>query len=222
MRAIHCSTSIAMATPSSTQLALHLADKSLAPITSSSRQPSSSAAQMRSQAQALSSLTNTALVAYETASRLGLGLPERILIETQSSGPIVLHSYLNPLSIHRPQSRRVRSRNSGVAVAEETRAEMRSIHEVTDNGYAEQHSPSCEVLVNGVEDSETGAEEGNDSLHQPPLLIASVVAPTSADSGNARRAAARLERTGRTFQRECVQEQEQRRHLDAVADGEDG
>lgn len=208
---------MAMATPSSAQLAIHLADRSLAPITSSSRQPSSSPAQMRSQAQALSSLTNTALVAYETASRLGLGVPERILIETQAAGPIVLHSYLNPLSIQRPRSWRTQSRDSGDTVAEEARAGMRSIHEAADIG--QRH----EVLVNGVEDGETGAEElGNDSLHQPPLLVASVVAPTSADSGNARRAASRLERTGRTFQREWLREQEQGRHLDAVTDEEDG
>jgi hypothetical protein len=214
---------MAMASPLSSHLALHLADRALAPITSSSRQPSSSPAQVRSQAQALSSLTSSALVAYETASRLGLGVPERILIETQSSGPIVLHSYLNPLSVQRPGSWRVQSCDSGDVVAEETRAGMRSIREAADNGYAEQHGQSHEGLVNGVDDDETGAEEmGSDSLHQPSLLIATVVAPSSADSGSARKAAARLERTGRTFQREWVREQEQRRHIDAIAVEEDG
>lgn len=206
-----------------TQLAFHLADRALATIASSSRQSTSSPGQVRSQAQALSSLTNTALIAYETASRLGLGIPERILIETQSSGPIVLHSYLNPLSAQRPRSRPGQSRESGNDVAEETRAGMRSIHECADYGYADQHSQGLEGLVNGVGEGETGAEElENESLHQSSLLIATVVAPTFADSPVARRAAARLERTGRTIQREWAQEQEQRRRSEDVAADEDG
>jgi hypothetical protein len=38
----------------------------------------------------------------------------------------------------------------------------------------------------------------------PPLLIGTVVARTAESAGGARRAAARLERTGRSFQREWV------------------
>ncbi|KUJ18143.1 uncharacterized protein LY89DRAFT_668326 [Mollisia scopiformis] len=212
-----------MAAASSTQLALHLADRALTPIISSSRQPSSnSPAQTRSQAQALSSLTTTAVTAYESASRLGLGVPERIMIETHSSGPIVLHSYLSPLPTQRPRSRRTQSRDSGDGVADQSRAE-RPTHGSVDNRSVE--GQGYEVLVNGVEelDIDDAEEAGNDSVYQPPLLIASVVAPSSADSGEARRAAARLERTGRTFQREWIRlrEQDQSRQLNEVADEDD-
>ncbi|KAF8863672.1 hypothetical protein BDZ45DRAFT_107897 [Acephala macrosclerotiorum] len=212
-----------MAAPSlaSNQLALHLADRALTPILSSSRQPSSSAAQSRNQAQALSSLTTTALTAYESALRLGLGVPERIMIETQSSGPIVLHSYLNPQSIQRPRSRRTQSRDAGEGIAEQTHSELRPGSGASDNGG--EQSRSYEVLVNGVlnGDNDKG-EEGYNSIHHPLMLIASVVASSAADSGEARRAAARLERTGRTFQREWAREQEDSRQLDTLQDEDDG
>ncbi|KAE8452913.1 hypothetical protein EG329_013185 [Mollisiaceae sp. DMI_Dod_QoI] len=214
-----------MATSSlgSNQLALHLADRALTPILSSCRQPSSSPAQTQDQAQALSSLTITAINAFESASRLGLGIPERIMVETQSSGPVILHSYLNPLSIQRPRSRRTQSRGTGDGIAEQTRAELRSLSGVIDSGHVEDEGQSHEVLMNGVLDNvDDGVEDArNDSIRQPPLLIASVVAPSAAVSGEARRAAARLERTGRDFQREWIREQESR-HLNDVADEGDG
>lgn len=211
-----------MAAPSSPQLALHLADRALTPIVSSSRQPSSSSpAQTRVQAQALSAITTTALSAYESASRLGLGVPERIMIETQSSGAIVLHSYLNPLPTQRPSSRRIQSRESGDGIADQTRAELRQIHGSGDNDNGEEQG--SEVLVNGVGglDFDDADDTDNDSI-QPPLLIASVVGSSAAQSGDARRAAARLERTGRTFQREWLREQEQSRQRNEIADEEDG
>jgi hypothetical protein len=81
-----------------------------------------------------------------------------------------------------------------------------------------EHGDNSEVLVNG---GASGAEDAEESSVQPlPMLIASVVAPTAAESGNARRAAARLEQTGRIVQREWIREYEES-HA-AVADGEDG
>jgi hypothetical protein len=69
------------------------------------------------------------------------------------------------------------------------------------------------ALVNGVECGkdmpveEDGAAEN--VVQQPPLLIASVVTPSAGEAGEARRAAARLERIGKEFQREWVREQEE-------------
>lgn len=79
------------------------------------------------------------------------------------------------------------------------------------------------LLVNGVDysnskdvssaagEAEEGEGEGDgdgSSRLVPPMLIGTVVAATSADAGEARRVAARLERMGRAFQREWVREQE--------------
>jgi hypothetical protein len=77
-------------------------------------------------------------------------------------------------------------------------------------------------LVNGIPEvgAAEDAETGESTVQPPPLLIVSVVAPTAADAGDARRAAARLERTGRDFQREWIREQEESHAV--VADGEDG
>lgn len=89
------------------------------------------------------------------------------------------------------------------------------------------------LLVNGVGygkevasaagsgEAEAGEEEGNARV-VPPMLIGTVVAATSADAGEARRVAARLERIGRAFQREWVREQEVRREPAAAASGEEG
>jgi hypothetical protein len=80
--------------------------------------------------------------------------------------------------------------------------------------------------VNGVdygkdlntEDDDVVAEEN--STQQAPLLFVSVVAGSAAEAGEARRSAARLERTGREFQAEWVREQEERR--ESVAEADDG
>lgn len=99
--------------PSPSHIAIHLADRALTPLISSSAataspphqqhqqqsQPPPPPTQSNSsaaQAQALSSLTAAAITAYDSASRLDLGLPQRILIETTAGGPVVLHSFLNP------------------------------------------------------------------------------------------------------------------------------
>jgi hypothetical protein len=70
------------------------------------------------------------------------------------------------------------------------------------------------VLVNGVINGDEVPSHDNDesrgenAVQPPPLLIATVLAPNAADAGEARRAAASLERTGREFQREWAREQE--------------
>jgi hypothetical protein len=203
----------------SSQLALHLADQALTPILSSSRPTSSNHdSQSQTQAQALSSLTTAAIAAYDTAARLGLGLPQRIMIETQSSGPIILHSYLGPPSTQRPQTLYVQDHGDVQGIVEQAREHLRPLSGTTDTGSIDEHGESSEALVNGVGGAED-AEEGESTVQPPPLLIASVVAPSAADAVDARRAAVRLERMGREFQREWIREQES--HV-LVANGEDG
>jgi hypothetical protein len=210
-----------MANPAS-GLSVHLTDRALNPIISSSGPPSSNNhnTQSQTQAQALSSLTTAAIAAYDTASRLGLGLPQRIMIETQSSGPIILHSYLNPPSLQRAPTSYLENHEVVRDIVEQAREDLRPLSGTTDTESMGEHGESSEVLVNGVSGAEgtESAEESN--VQPPPILIASVVAPTAADAVAARRAAARLEQTGREFQRAWVREQEESHAV--LADGEDG
>jgi hypothetical protein len=210
---------------SSSPLALHLSDRALTPIISSSHGPASNnSAQLRSQAEALSSLTTTAITAYEIASRLGLGAPERIMIETSSSGPIIFHSYLSTESLQRPRSRRTPSGGSVRRIVEQAREGMQPLMVTTDNDTG--CWGNSDNVVNGlghIEALEDAVHDGSEDATQTlPLLIVSVVAPSAAEVGDARRTAARLERTGREFQREWSKGQEQATGSVGSEDGEDG
>lgn len=206
---------------SNNQISIHLSDRALTPLVSSSNSPASSSSQSQSQAQqqALSSLTSTAITAYDSASRLGLGIPQRIMIETRSSGPVILHSYINPQSSQRSQARHIRNQEYGRGIVEQAREDLRPLSGTTESSATGQRRDD-EGLVNGVESGgdELGVQEGEDDveedgIQQPPLLIASVVAAHSTDALEARRAAARLERMGREFQREWGREQEEQNEI---------
>jgi Family of unknown function (DUF5308) len=209
-----------MANLASSQLVQHLADRALTPIVSSSRPSSANNHNLQSQtqAQALASLTTTAITTYDTASRLGLGLPQRIMIETQSSGPIIFHSYLNPPSVQRAPTVYGEGHEDVRGIVEQAREDLRPLSGTTDTESKGEHGDSSGELVNGIPGGVEDAEES--SVQQLPMLIASVVAPTAADAVDARRAAARLEQTGRIVQREWIRELEESHAT--VADGDDG
>lgn len=109
---------------------------------------------------------------------------------------------------------------------EQAREDLRPVSGSSGGEDCDADGDGAERLVNGMGygddgmggESEVGAADEN-SVQQPPLLIATVVTEGAAEAGEGRRAAARLERVGREFQREWGREQEQR--LGAVA-GEDG
>ncbi|KAI1459245.1 hypothetical protein F4805DRAFT_422025 [Annulohypoxylon moriforme] len=67
-------------------LSLHLSDRALTPLITSAR--------TQYQLEALTSLSHGALSAHESALRLGLGTPQRIVVEHVGSGPVVLQSFL--------------------------------------------------------------------------------------------------------------------------------
>lgn len=195
---------------SSTNISHHLTDRAGTPLLSSS-QPTSRTSQ--SQSQALSSLTTAATTSCDTASRLGLGLPQRILIETSSSGPVILHSYLSPRSSQRTQAR---TPKNGREIVEQAREDLRPLSGTTDSNSVRPEEEGINgLLVNGVnygrdgEEVEGEEEEGGNAKQIPPMLVVTVVAASSAEAGEARRVAARLEKMGREFQREWVREQEQ-------------
>jgi hypothetical protein len=86
-------------------LSLHLTDPALTILISSSshlrRQSTSSSPSLLPTSHspryaALIDLTTASLTAYSSAARLGLGLPQRIIIDTTKRGPVILHSFLNP------------------------------------------------------------------------------------------------------------------------------
>jgi hypothetical protein len=118
----------------------------------------------------------------------------------------------------------VEDHEDGLGIVEQAREDLRPLSGTTDTGSMGEHGESSGALVNGMLHGEDGgaedSEEGETAVQPPPLLIASVVAPTAADAVDARRAAARLERTGREFQREWIREQEESHAV--IADGEDG
>lgn len=87
--------------PSLPGLSLHLSDSTLAPLVSTAS-PSSP------EAPPLKLLTTAALSAHTAASRLGLGYPIRILVETRERGPIVLHSFLDPQAQRTAELQRAR------------------------------------------------------------------------------------------------------------------
>ncbi|KAI1362144.1 hypothetical protein F5Y08DRAFT_313050 [Xylaria arbuscula] len=69
-------------------LALHLTDSALTPLITSAR--------AQSHLETLTALSHTALDAYESAQRFGLGVPQRIMVEHGDDGPVLLQSFLSP------------------------------------------------------------------------------------------------------------------------------
>ena len=221
---------------SGSRIAIHLTDRALTPLISSARSPPTtdkpSQAQSQAQAQALSSLTTAALAAYDSASRLDLGLPQRILIETGSSGPVILHSYLNPQSSPRPQSRQAHAAlGPGRDIVGQAREELRSLSGMTDDTSTAAQGDEGGKLVNGDGHGETDesglgageeapAAEDDGAMLLPPLLVATVVAAGAGDTMEARRAAARLERMGREFQKEFMREEPEPREAITEGDGD--
>ncbi|EPQ66317.1 BgtA-21434 [Blumeria graminis f. sp. tritici] len=186
----------------SPRLALHLADRALAPLFSSADfdTPRVPGLQSQTQAQALSSLTNTAIIAHDTSLRLGLGAPMRIMVEMQSSGPIVLQSFLNPSSINNSESDK--NSRSLIEIDEEP---QKSIDSCLGKGTTDRGSNGSKMCVPDISianDKDVHGELGDKKpiSPSPPLLIAVVVAPTSVEAAEARRAASRLVRAGRECQ----------------------
>ncbi|PQE17655.1 hypothetical protein CJF31_00005369 [Rutstroemia sp. NJR-2017a BVV2] len=194
-------------TNSNRNLCLHLTDSSLIPLLSSST--STSAAQPTSspspQAASLTALTSTALSAYDASLRFNYGLPERIIIESESSGPILLHSFLNPSSpsSSKPSNRR-RAPNSdllnglssirGREILSAAREEMRPLSGTTEG--SRNHSPT----QNDNQEEEAHSEEVKESLAL--LLVGTVVVRSANEMNEARKAAQKVEKVGKQFQRE--------------------
>lgn len=155
-------------------LALHLVDRSLTPLVTSARR--------QQQAQALVGLSQTALGAHETVQRLGLGVPQRIMVEHAPNGPVLLQSFLNPGP----------AASSAPGVPQPSSA----VNGQRSRGTAQGSSGHDHISTLLADPEAVEPEDAN----SPPLLIGTVIAPTSDAVLESRRAAARLERVGREVQ----------------------
>jgi hypothetical protein len=230
-------------------LSLHLTDSTLTPLVSSA---TTSTSHPTSQSDALSSLTTASLGAYTSAARLGLGLPQRIMLEARSSStrssPIILHSFLSPQSQARLSPRQ--DPDSHSALLEETRGGLRPLSASTDadtdvagSGSQFGGSDSSDTLpklrrpghgrtvTNGLDKGkgiDTGAQtdeasdEDESSVSLAPLLISTVVSRDRSQLAEARRAAGGLERIGIRFQKEWVREQDATREEQRADEEDDG
>lgn len=129
--------------------------------------------------ESLTSLTSSAITSQTTAQRANLGRPQRIMVEYPDSGAVVLQSYLDP-------------RESGGGHSE---PEPGSKYK---HGHDHDHDHDADA---DADPDDATARTGSDDA-VAPVLIGVVVAASSDDAREARRAAARLERIGREFQKE--------------------
>ncbi|KAK0765444.1 hypothetical protein N5P37_001379 [Trichoderma harzianum] len=127
--------------------------------------------------ESLTSLTSSAITSQTTAQRANLGRPQRIMVEYPDSGAVVLQSYLDP-------------RESGGGHSEPE----------PGSKYKHGHDHDHDADADADPDDATARTGSDDAA--APVLIGVVVAASSDDAREARRAAARLERIGREFQKE--------------------
>ncbi|EGR50601.1 uncharacterized protein TRIREDRAFT_2837 [Trichoderma reesei QM6a] len=156
-------------------LALHLTDLTLTPLITSSSSPA--------HLESLTSLASSAITAQTAAQRASLGRPQRIMVEYPDSGAVVLQSYLDP-------------RESGGGGGGLSESEAGSVSRYKRDHDHDHDGHDADVDV----DDATARTPVDDA--GPPVLIGVVVAASSDDAREARRAAARLERIGREIQKE--------------------
>ncbi|TEY65795.1 hypothetical protein BOTCAL_0136g00170 [Botryotinia calthae] len=195
-------------------LSLHLTDSSLTPLlsTSSSSHPSNSHAKPP-QFQSLTTLTSTALSAYNASLHLNLGSPQRIIVESASSGPILLHSFISSTSStpHSTSSVRHRSRPAHINAHDPRMNGSENPNGVSNIRSLEILSAAREEMrpLSGTTEGSHSEQERHDVRDegaQAPLLVGTIVARTAEHVGEARRAAHRIEIVAHGFQREFIKD----------------
>ncbi|KAI9643892.1 hypothetical protein NHQ30_007243 [Ciborinia camelliae] len=204
-------------------LSLHLTDPSLTPLLSSSSNSHPSSPQIRS----LTALSSTALSAYNSSLHLNLGTPQRIIVETNASGPILLHSFIAP-TFSTAHARPIRTHYPST----HTHAHNKRINGL-ENIDGESSTQSLEILSAAREEMRplSGTTEGSHSEQehdmrdegvQGPLFVGTVVARSADQIREARRAANRIEIVANGFQRELIIETEGKREAENEGMAGDG
>ncbi|UPL00903.1 hypothetical protein LCI18_011837 [Fusarium solani-melongenae] len=168
-------------------LSLHLSDVTLTPLITS--------ASSQSHLESLTALTSSALSSQTAAQRLGLGRPQRLIVEYPERGPVVLHSYLDPRDT--AEANAAGNNNAAAATASSR----------PGSAPGSSHGPDSRSEPPSAKDDPRSEDAA-------PLLVGVVVAGSADEAREARRASARLERVGREFQKEWVAESQDRAHED--------
>lgn len=164
-------------------VSLHLADDTLTPLITSSSS--------RTRLNSLTSLTTSALTSQTAAQRVNMGLVERIMVEYPEDGAVVLHSYLDPR----------RDSASSTDSSSSSDAHYRTGSASTTSNLDEGPEPAVSrSAASGT--AAAGAAGAPEDDEAAPRLVGVVVAASHDEAREARRAAARLERVGREFQKE--------------------
>ncbi|KAI0479932.1 hypothetical protein F4859DRAFT_454011 [Xylaria cf. heliscus] len=209
-------------------LSLHLTDRALNPLITSARDPTHLAR--------LTSLTQTAQAAHESAARLGLGAAQRIMVE-HGDGPVLLQTFLSP--IQQPPSQPSASPSATPPTNggrhSHSHSHSHSPHQgalalaVENRNNTSTPQPQAQALADppnlrggaandralflaADDDPDDDDDDGDDEEENPdapPMLFGIVVAPRGDDTREARRAAVRLERVGREFQSRWAELQQQ-------------
>ncbi|CEI66896.1 hypothetical protein FVEN_g8544 [Fusarium venenatum] len=165
-------------------LSLHLSDSTLTPLITS--------ASSQSHLESLTALTSSALSSQTAAQRLGLGRPQRLMVEYPDRGPVVLYSYLDPRD-----TVDTTTNNPAAATSSRPGSAPGSSHGV------DQRAPRSEPAPASYSDPR--------SEDAAPPLVGVVVAGSADEAREARRASARMERVGREIQKEWAAESSQDR-----------
>lgn len=184
-------------------LSLHLTDLTLTPLISSS----SSQAHLES----LTSLATTALTSQTAIQRVNLGAPQRIMVEYPDRGALVLQSYLDPAAATSTTTISAAASPSQPATPQQSLSRPDTANGEAGAGGRSSNSETVAPAgggnnagVNGLaQRSEGGGTSPEDA---PPMLVSVVVAGSADQAQEARRAAEKLERVGREFQREWLSE----------------
>ena len=175
-------------------LSLHLTDHTLTPLISSSSS--------QSHLESLTSLATTALTSQTAIQRVNLGAPQRIMVEYPDRGALVLQSYLDPAA-----AAAVPAHATSSPVQPMTPQQSHS-RPGTTNGDAAgegEGGPSTSVSNGRIDDLAKKLESSTLAPEDaPPMLVSLVVAGSADQASEARRAAEKLERVGREFQREWL------------------